>query len=71
MYVQFVKKQSMHGVVTMKTLQTLQISFAIIVFQISIDFCSMSSRVRNPYKKPNKKTYPVSKLRFALAIAYL
>ena len=35
MYVQFVKKQSMHGVVTMKTLQTLQISFAIIVFQIN------------------------------------
>ena len=34
MYVQFVKKQSMH-VVTMKTLQTLQISFAIIVFQIN------------------------------------
>ena len=29
------KKQSMHGVVTMKTLQTLQISFAIIVFQIN------------------------------------
>ena len=25
----------MHGVVTMKTLQTLQISFAIIVFQIN------------------------------------
>ena len=35
MYVQFVKKQSMHVVVTMKTLQTLQISFAIIVFQIN------------------------------------
>ena len=35
MYVQFVKKQSMHSVVTMKTLQTLQISFAIIVFQIN------------------------------------
>ena len=35
MYVQFVKKQSMHGVVTMKTLQTLQISFAIIVSQIN------------------------------------
>ena len=35
MYVQFVKKQSMRGVVTMKTLQTLQISFAIIVFQIN------------------------------------
>ena len=35
MYVQFVKKQSVHGVVIMKTLQTLQISFAIIVFQIN------------------------------------
>ena len=35
MYVQFVKKQSMRGVVTMKTLQTLQISFAIIVFEIN------------------------------------
>ena len=31
----FVKKQSMHGVVTMKILQALQISFVIIVFQIN------------------------------------
>ena len=30
MYVQFVKKQSMHGVVTMKTLQTLQISYRVV-----------------------------------------
>ena len=35
MYVQFVKRRSMHGVVTMKTLQALQISFAIDVFQMN------------------------------------
>jgi len=35
MYALFVNKQSMHGVVTMKILQALQISFVIIVFQIN------------------------------------
>ena len=35
MYAQFVKKQSMHGVVTRRTLQALQILFVIIVFQIN------------------------------------
>ena len=34
-FVQFVKRRSTHGVVTMKTLQALQISFAIYVFQIN------------------------------------
>jgi len=36
MYALFVNKQSLHGVVTIKILQALQISFAvIIVFQIN------------------------------------
>ena len=35
MYVQFVKKLSMLGVVIMKTLQVLRISFVITAFQIN------------------------------------
>ena len=35
MYVQFVNKLSMLGVVTMKTLQALQIVFVITAFQIN------------------------------------